>query len=148
MSRKGGMMVLFVCSLGKMRSRTAELLCLFGGLDARCCGTDIDALYPANDNLLRRADLVVCMEKSHKEALRDFQHFGACNVVTLGIPDVYDRLATELVESLVYQVRFHAPQLADAMERGAQVLSGLPGYRESLGSSSPSLAGNSLSLNW
>jgi predicted protein tyrosine phosphatase len=142
------MMVLFVCSLGKMRSRTAELLCLFGGLDARCCGTDIDALYPVNDNLLRAADLVVCMEKSHKEALREFQHYGACDAVTLGIPDVYDRLAPKLVESLVYQVRFHAPQVADAMERGAQILSGLPRYRESLGTSSPSLTDNSLIFNW
>lgn len=141
-------MVLFVCSLGKLRSRTAELLCLFGGMDARCCGIDPEALYPANDCLIRSADLVVCMEAEHKEKLRQFQHYGGCDVVTLGIPDVYDRLAPELIESLVYQVRFHAPPVADAMQRGALVLSGFPGYRKSLGTSSPTFADNSLALNW
>ncbi len=135
-------MVVFVCSLGKLRSRTAELLCLFGGLDARACGTAPEALTPVSDNLLREADLVVCMESSHKKALRQFQHYGACDVVTLGVEDLYDRLAPELVQLLCYQTRLHAPEVADAMERGAEVLKSLPGYRAALGTNTPTLADN------
>ena len=135
-------MVLFVCSLGKLRSRTAELLCLFGGLEARCCGTDEAALYSVNDALLREADLVICMEREHARALREFSHYDASAVVTLGIRDVYNRLDAELVETLVRLVRLHDPKVAEAMERGAQVLASLPGYRESLGSASPLIADN------
>jgi predicted protein tyrosine phosphatase len=135
-------MVLFVCSLGKLRSRTAELLCLFGGLDARACGTAPDALAPVTDGLLREADLVVCMESTHKRALKDFQHYGACETVTLGVEDNYDRLEPELVSLLCYQVRFHSPQVADAMERGAAVLHGLPGYALALGTQTPRPSSN------
>lgn len=126
-------MILFVCSLGKLRSRTAELLCLFGGLDARACGTAPEALAPVSDGLLREADLVVCMEAVHQRALRSFQHYGACETVTLGIEDCYDRLEPELVALLCYQVRLHAPHVAAAMERGKSILAGLPGYVQALG---------------
>lgn len=136
-------MVLFVCSLGKLRSRTAELLCLFGGLDARACGTAPEALAPVTDGLLREADLVVCMESHHKKALKPFQHYGACLTVTLGVEDVYDRLDPELVRSLCYQVRLHAPEVADAMEKGALKLQSLPGYTKALGTNSTPFANNS-----
>ena len=136
-------MIVFVCSLGKLRSRTAELLCLFGGLDARACGTGQDALVPVTDNLLREADLVVCMENTHKAALRGFQHYGTCDVVTLGIEDNYDRLDPELVSLLCYQVRLHSPDVADAMERGAKTLKSLPGYQAALGTHSPAPSHNS-----
>lgn len=135
-------MVLFVCSLGQLRSRTAELLCLFGGMDARCCGTDKKALYPANDNLLRTASLVVCMEAAHKKALSEFQHYGQCDVVTLGVRDVYNRLDPLLVRALIYQVGFHSKEVAAAMERGASVLASLPGYQEMLGTSGTEYANN------
>lgn len=129
-------MVLFVCSLGKLRSRTAELLCLFGGLDARCAGTAKDALVPVTDALLREADLVVCMEGEHARALREFSHFGSCSLVTLGVPDEFDRLQPELVADLVYYMGFHDETVAAAMRRGADVLAELPGYREALGTKS------------
>lgn len=135
-------MILFVCSLGKLRSRTAELLCLFGGLDARACGTAKDALVPITDHLLREANLVVCMERAHQLALREFQHYGACDVVTLGIEDRYARLEPELIRLLVHQVRLHTVDVADAMERGASMLAQLPGYRDKLGSHSAPSADN------
>jgi predicted protein tyrosine phosphatase len=135
-------MILFVCSLGKLRSRTAELLCLFGGLDARACGTAPDALAPVSDSLLRIADLVVCMETGHHRALRGFQHYGSSELVTLGIEDRYDRLEPELVTLLCYHMRFHAPHVADAMERGKSVLANLPGYVKALGTQTSDHADN------
>src|SRR5260370_22282957 len=93
-------MVLFLCSRGKLRSRTAELLCLFGGLDARSAGTDRDALAPVTDTLLRHADLVVCMQPQHRWAINELAHYDASKVVVLGIPDRYDRLEPALVRLL------------------------------------------------
>lgn len=133
-------MILFVCSQGKLRSRTAELLCLFGGLYARCAGTDQDAEAPISDAMLRQASLVVCMEKHHQTALKDFQHYGAAPCVLLGIPDEFDRMSHSLVRSLIYQVSFHDQVVAQAMERGYALLSDQPGYREALGTKTPSVS--------
>lgn len=135
-------MIIFVCSLGKLRSRTAELLCLFGGVYARACGTAPDAEAPVTDALLRQASLVVCMEGEHKKALADFQHYGAAPAVTLGIPDEFNRLEHALVRDLIYQMRFHNLKVAEAMERGYAVLSAQPGYREALGTHAPPVSGN------
>jgi len=135
-------MVLFLCSLGRLRSRTGELLCLFGGLDARCAGTAKDAWAPVTDTLLRQADLVVCMEPEHQKALRNFAHYDPSKVMVLGIPDVHDRLAPVLVEDLVYQMKFRAPKVGAAMERGADLLADLPGYVEALGTQDTGSATN------
>lgn len=135
-------MVLFVCSLGKLRSRTAELLCLFGGMDARACGTAPEALAPVTDSLLREADLVVCMEKHHQRALREFQHYGAAPVVVLGVEDIYDRLDPGLVQLLLHQVRLHSTEVADSMQRGAELLAAHPTYRDSLGTRTASPSEN------
>ncbi|KVP65665.1 hypothetical protein WJ96_04670 [Burkholderia ubonensis] len=125
-----------------MRSRTAELLCLFGGVHARSAGSDKDADVPLNDALIRQASLIVCMEKQHHEALKEFQHYGNCPSVLLGIPDQFDRLQDELVRDLIFQARFHDAALAEAMERGAALLAAQPGYRNALGTRTPRVFGN------
>ncbi|KVP16909.1 hypothetical protein [Burkholderia ubonensis] len=135
-------MILFVCSQGKLRSRTAELLCLFGGVHARSAGSDNDADVPLNDALIRQATLIVCMEKKHHQALKEFQHYGNCPSVLLGIPDEFDRLQDELVRDLIFQTRFHDVALANAMARGAELLAAQPGYREALGTRTPRIFGS------
>lgn len=131
-------MILFVCSQANLRSRTAELLCLFGGLDARCCGTEPGAFYPANDDLLRMADLVVCMEIDHQIAIKDFQHYDKSKVVTLRIPDDYDRLSEMLIKRLIYEMSVHSEEVAIAMKKGVEVLNWFPEYKTSLGTNSNS----------
>lgn len=126
-------MILFVCSQGKLRSRTAELLCLFGGVHARSAGSEADADVPLNDSLIRQASLIVCMERKHLVALKEFQHYGACPAVQLGIPDDYDRLEPALMRDLIYQARFHDHGLADAMDRGRALLLNQAGYQAALG---------------
>ena len=135
-------MILFVCSQGRLRSRTAELLCLFGGQTARSAGIDRDADVPLSDTLVRQASLIVCMERIHLQAVTLFQHYGNCPVVQLGIPDDYDRLESALMRDLIYQARFHDQALADVMERGRQLLVSQAGYQAALGTMSQPVADN------
>jgi predicted protein tyrosine phosphatase len=135
-------MILFVCSQGRLRSRTAELLCLFGGVHARSAGTDKDADVPLTDTLVRQASLIVCMERKHLQAVTLFAHYGGCPVVQLGIPDEYDRLEAALMRDLVYQAGFHNADLASALDRGRQLLLSQPGYQAALGTQSEPVADN------
>ncbi|WP_434716081.1 hypothetical protein [Paraburkholderia sp. A3RO-2L] len=142
-------MILFVCSQGKLRSRTAELLCLFGGVHARSAGSDQDAEVPLSDVLIRKASTIICMEAEHYDALRAFPSFanrvGPAPVV-LHVPDRFDRLEPALVEKLISNVRLGVPlgaELADAMQRGATLLAGQPGYRDALGTRTPRVFGSS-----
>lgn len=135
-------MILFVCSQGRLRSRTAELLCLFGGTHARSAGIDRDADVPLSDTLIRQASLIVCMERIHLQAVTLFQHYGNCPVVQLGIPDEYDRMEPALMRDLIYQSRFHNEQLSDTMERGRQLLVAQPGYLTALGTHPAPVADN------
>lgn len=119
-------MILFICSQGKLRSRTAELLCLFGGLYAKSAGTDASAEAPISDALLRQATLVVCMENAHKQQLAHFMHYGAVPTVTLGIPDEFNRLEYDLCQTLCHQMSFHDKAAAEAMLKGWQFFQNNP----------------------
>lgn len=134
--------VLFLCSEGKLRSRTGELLCLFGGVSARGAGTASTALVRVTDALVREADLVVCMQPLHSFAIADMPHYDDAKVVILGIPDHYARLEPELVRLLVVRTRRFATDIAAAMERGSHLLASQPGYQEALGTRAFELADN------
>lgn len=82
-------MILFVCSVARLRSRTAELLCLFGGVDARSAGTAEGALNELNDQLVREADMVFCMEYEHKKEVSTFAHYQKEKTFVLNIDDDY-----------------------------------------------------------
>jgi predicted protein tyrosine phosphatase len=133
--------VLFVCSQARLRSRTAELLCVFGGMEARCAGTDTDALTPVCPAAVRDSRLVVCMEAKHSRALTNL---GVTPdwLVTLDIPDRFNRLQPELVNALIVGMAEHAPDVAEAMRRGAALLVSQNGYREKLGTRSFDVAEN------
>lgn len=117
-------MILFVCSQGRIRSRTAEVLALLGGIDARSCGTDEDALAPLNPQLLWPADLVVCMERRHAKRVETYMAAEGKPVVSLGIEDEWEPFDPELVRQLISLIRHRLMDdaLADAMERGARLL--------------------------
>jgi predicted protein tyrosine phosphatase len=112
--------------MGKFRSRTAELLCLFGGEYAKSAGTDLDAESPVSDTLLRTANIVVCMENNHKVALREYNHYMAAPTVTLGIPDVFNRMEDQLCLDLIYQMQVHYPDIALKMQKGYELLKSNP----------------------
>ena len=115
-------MILFVCSQGRIRSRTAELLAVRGGLDARSCGTDADAVVPVNDHLVRLADIIVCMEVTHAEIVQEFMHAAGKDIHVLGIEDVYAPFTAKLIAALGDALGDVLPAVADALQRGAAVL--------------------------
>ncbi len=113
-------MILFVCSQGKIRSRTAEVLTLMGGLLARSCGTDSDALVPLNNDLLRGADTVICMEQAHSKLVNEYRGSESKIVVSLGIRDVWNPFDPFLVEQLIRLTRLRLDDdlVADTIGKG------------------------------
>ena len=95
--------IVFVCTQNKLRSLTAEAI--FRDTDAwevASAGIDKSAETVLTRDLLEWADVAVCMEKRHREFIR--QKFrGALpddHILTLGIPDDYEFMDTELVRLL------------------------------------------------
>ena len=93
--------LLFVCSQNKFRSLTAEKL--FEGFplyQVRSAGTQPDARIVVTEGHLGWADIIFCMEKSHRnrlrrkfpEALRDKR------VICLHIPDEYEFMDPDLLD--------------------------------------------------
>ncbi|WP_263770123.1 hypothetical protein [Propionivibrio soli] len=107
--------VLFVCSQGAIRSRTAEVLAIRGGLDARSCGTDSDAVVPINDSLIRISDYIVCMEEHHAAAVREFMHAEGKPIYVLGIEDIYEPFSPALIAILREKLSDRLPKLAETL---------------------------------
>lgn len=113
--------VLFVCSEATVRSRTAEVLCLLGGLPARCCGTSRDSFVPLNAALLLGASEVICFERKHADAVNSFMAAEGKDVCSLGIPDDFDGpFDPRLVEVTLAALGNRSPAVAAAIERGHQ----------------------------
>lgn len=108
--------VLYVCAQGVIRSRTAEVLTLLGGIQARSCGTDADALVPASNTLATWAHVIVCMEPEHHRFVSEFMGSEGKSVLCLDLPDVYrpfqPKLIRDLVACLAVEPRLQAAILA------------------------------------
>ncbi len=99
--------LLFVCSRNRRRSLTAERLFTGRpGWDVRSAGTQPAARVPVTPGLLRWADVVFAMEKSHRQRLEERfpEDVRGCHLVTLLIPDDYEFMQAELVEELEAKV--------------------------------------------
>lgn len=95
--------MVFVCAQNKLRSPTAEAIFRdTPGWEVASAGTNRDAETPVSRDLLEWADVAVCMEKRHRDVLR--QNFkGALpddRILTLGIPDDYEFMDAELTNML------------------------------------------------
>jgi predicted protein tyrosine phosphatase len=100
--------LLFVCSRNRLRSPTAEAICQgIHGLEAISAGTSNDAEQPVTGDLIAWADLVVAMERAHRDRLnRRFRaQLKGKRLVVLGIPDDYDYMQPELVTLLRARLR-------------------------------------------
>lgn len=95
--------VVFVCAQNRLRSPTAEAVFrTVDGWEVTSAGTHRDAETPVSLDLLEWADVAVCMEKRHRDVLRQ-QFRGALpdeRIVTLGIPDDYEFMDAELIALL------------------------------------------------
>ncbi|MGB7623301.1 MAG: low molecular weight protein tyrosine phosphatase family protein [Terriglobia bacterium] len=101
------MKLLFVCSQNRFRSPTAEAVFkTYPGVEALSAGTNHDAETPISEDLIEWADVVLVMEKSHRNKLtRKFKSaFRTKRLVVPGIPDEYEYMDTELVRILQAKV--------------------------------------------
>ena len=64
---------LFVCSQNKLRSPTAEqIFADHPGIETLSAGTNHDAEKPLDDEVLRWADTIFVMEKTHRSKILQF----------------------------------------------------------------------------
>ena len=104
------MNVLFLCSRNRLRSPTAEqVFAEYPGLATASAGLDADAAEPLSPELLKWAEVVFVMEKSHRAKLaRKFRaQLKNQRVICLDIPDEYAFMDPRLVEILKEVVPRH-----------------------------------------
>ena len=95
--------ILFVCSQNRLRSPTAEeVFSQHPRLEVLSAGTNNDAETPLSGDLVEWADIIVAMEKTHKNKIsKKFRsQLTGKPVLVLGIPDEYDYMQPELVALL------------------------------------------------
>lgn len=89
--------LLFVCSVGMLRSPTAADVATGMGFNARSCGTDSAALIPLSANLIMWADKIVFMNRdNYEEAMLTFANTGYDEDIEakkdfIHVDDDYDR---------------------------------------------------------
>jgi len=99
--------LLFVCSENKLRSPTAEeVFSQYDGVEAMGCGTNGDAATPLSGDLIEWADVILTMEKSHRNKVS--QKYQALlkgkRLICLDIPDNFERMQPELIKLLKSKV--------------------------------------------
>ncbi|MCX4186640.1 low molecular weight protein tyrosine phosphatase family protein [Methylophaga sp. OBS4] len=104
------MNLLFVCSENRLRSPTGEaVFSRYNGINALGCGTSIGAERPISGDLIKWADVIFVMEKSHQR--RVSAQFKALlkdkKLICLDIPDIYARMDPILVRLLEAKVARH-----------------------------------------
>jgi protein-tyrosine phosphatase len=97
--------VLFVCTLNKARSVSAERLYRrTPGLSVRSAGIDERAAHQVNENDLVWADRVIVFEGKHEQWLRDTFAGDLPDIIIVSVPDIYNAedpaLVAELVDAL------------------------------------------------
>jgi predicted protein tyrosine phosphatase len=95
--------ILFLCSQNKLRSPTAEAV--FAGhpaLEVDSAGLNNDAEVPVSAEQIEWADLIVVMEKVHRNRLnRKFgRELSGKRIAVLNIPDDYDYMDPVLINLL------------------------------------------------
>lgn len=108
--------VLFVCSRNRRRSLTAEkIFSTVPGWETRSAGTEDSARIKVTAGHLGWADVIVVMEKRHKERLRQKwpEEFAGRACVCLFIPDDYEFMDEGLVRELKTRMLEHFPELRD-----------------------------------
>lgn len=101
---------LFICSQNRLRSPTAEqIFASWPGIETLSAGTNNDAETPIDPEMLRWADTIFVMEKTHRNKLqkRFRAAIGGKRIVCLDIPDDYEFMDPALVRLLeVRMARF------------------------------------------
>lgn len=99
--------LLFVCSENRLRSPTAEMVFSeYDGVEAIGAGTNSDAETSVSGDLIEWADIVLVMEKMHRNKVsKKFKELlKNKRIITLDIPDNYDFMQPELIQLLKMKV--------------------------------------------
>ena len=99
--------LLFVCSENRLRSPTAEaVFSKYERVEAIGAGTNNDAATPVTGDLIDWADVILVMEKSHRNKIsKKFKDLlKGKKLVVLDIPDNYEYMDEELVQLLKTKV--------------------------------------------
>lgn len=96
------MNILYVCSQGKMRSKTASHCTQSKANPTDYVGCEDDSERPIKLHHLEWADVIVCMEPFHMAKIRSILSFAGLEkkVYNWGIPDIYDYMDTTLVTKI------------------------------------------------
>lgn len=92
--------LLFICTLNKQRSLTAEKIFKDNKrFQVKSAGTDINADTPFNREMIEWADYILVMEKTHRNAIRKKfpDLYLSKRIICLYIPDEYDFMDKELI---------------------------------------------------
>ena len=95
--------ILFVCSRNKLRSPTAEaIFAEHDAIDVDSAGLNQDAVVPLSEEQVKWADLILVMEKGHRNRLnRKFKSaLAGKRVAVLDIPDKYNFMDPSLIALL------------------------------------------------
>ena len=95
--------ILFICSQNKLRSPTAETIFSdHPAIEVDSAGLNNDAIVPLSIEQIEWADLILVMEKAHRNRLN--RKFGSAlskkRIAVLDIPDEYDYMDEELIRLL------------------------------------------------
>lgn len=99
--------LLFVCSENRLRSPTAEaVFSQYEGVEAIGAGTNADAITPVSGDLIEWADIILVMEKTHKNKVSSKYNdlLKEKRLVVLDIPDNYECMQPELIQWLESKV--------------------------------------------
>ena len=106
--------LLFVCSRNRKRSLTAErMFASVTAWDVRSAGTEEGARVKVTEGHIGWADVIVVMEKRHKERLAQkfSEVFAGKACVCLFIRDEYEFMEPALTALLQEKMREHFPEL-------------------------------------
>ncbi len=108
--------ILFVCSVNKQRSKTAEdyFSKEYSNLEFKSAGTNIkvcrkEGTNPLTEELMKWASLVFVMETKHQKLI--LKHTGDAynsKIKVLSIPDRYKYYDKELIEILGSKIKFQS----------------------------------------
>lgn len=101
------MNILFVCSINKVRSRTAEFIYSKNKRHkVRSAGTETSARVPVTSELIKWADKIFVMEEHHEEYLKHYytNETRQREIIVLDITDFYFFMEPKLVKLIKTKV--------------------------------------------
>ena len=103
---------LFICSQNRLRSPTAEqIFSKRSDIEVASAGTNHDAENPLTPELIEWADVVVVMERAHRNKLqkRFRKSLNGQHIVCLDIPDEYEFMDEGLIRLLEARMARYFP---------------------------------------